>query len=58
MKESDILYEEGSYTVRRLHKDRYEVCKEGASYAAVDSAYADKSLAVARASYLAKRTSK
>ena len=58
MKESDILYEERQYTVRRVSKNYYEVCEECAICAVVDSAYAEESLAIARAKYLAKQASK
>jgi len=55
MKESDILHENGSYWVCREKKDVFTVYKNGVTHSTADSSYADKSIAIARCNYLAKR---
>lgn len=54
MKESDILHESGRFWV---FKDRYgfHVMASGSTVSVGDSSYADKSLAIARCDYLARR---
>lgn len=58
VKESDIMFESGSYWVCR-DKSAYVVFKNGATHSTSDSAYAKTddglSIAIARAKYLAKR---
>ena len=54
MKESDILHEAGQYWVARNKAGAYVVYKAGVTHSTADSAYNDRTLAIARCNYLAK----
>lgn len=58
MKESDILYESGGFWVFEPKPSEFHVMRSGATHSVTESAYADKSLAIARCDYLAKRAAK
>lgn len=53
-KESQIVHENGPYWVLRKG-NTFIVMKTGATHSVSDSGYSDRSLAIARADYLAKR---
>jgi len=56
-KERDIVHENGRYWVLS-DRDGFTVMRNGATHAVSDSTYTDKSLAIARADYLAKRSTR
>lgn len=54
-RERDIVHENGRYWVL-ADRDGFTVMRNDATHAVSDSTYANKSLAIARADYLAKRS--
>jgi hypothetical protein len=55
-RERDIVHENGIYWVHADKDGSFTVYKVGITHSVSDSTYADKSLAIARADYLAKRS--
>lgn len=55
MKESDILHQNGDFWVFEPRPGEFHVMRSGATHSETESVYADKSLAIARGDYLARR---